>query len=363
MIANLLKIAVYPVIIWIARHIARRDWRKRIAFLDEEKMRTKSIFWISLMIGLYSMSFNHTFWWGDVVYYDAFFSEGLRFPDSFGLNVIYWVLHLFTRNIDVLLFSVAFLSTFVMLLAYREYESARPVSLLFLFFTPFFIEACQVNLKQGIACGLAALCINEIFRKRWKFAALFFLAATLFHITAAVILALTFIAVRAVSIKHKAVKLGAFALVFICFVFSNQMFAILARIASVIPVLGSKFAEYASDSGAIGQDSTGLIVIKGIPYYLITLIGFWERKKLVRSVNNYDGFLVVSVLASLSYILSFRSYWMSRIIDYYWMTDFVFLGILLYGMRSRRNQTVVKYGIGAMLCLLTFRQLLQMYPF
>lgn len=358
---KLLKIGLYPIIVLFAWFVIKRYEDE--GQLTNERRRIKPIFLclISLIIGVYSMSFNQTFWWGDVVYYDAFFSAGLRFPDSIGLNIIYSILHLFTSNTDVLLFTVAFLSSFVMLLSYRKYEEAYPISLLFLFLTPFFIETCQVNLKQGIACGLAAFYLCYLFKRKYLQAAVFFISACLFHVTAGVILGLSFVAVKAISIRNNKLKILIFLIVICCFVFYDQIFALLQRIGQMIPVLGNKLAEYSSENGGLGLDSTGMIVLKGIPYYLISFIGILNRRRLKEFVKDYDCYLIISFLASASYLLSFRSYWMSRIIGYYWMTDLIFLGILIHRTDDVFNRRIVKYGIGLMLFVLTFRQLIQMY--
>ena len=77
-----------------------------------------------------------------------------------------------------------------------------------------------------------------------------------------------------------------------------------------------------------------------------------EAKLMLEDSCKYKGslkskakLLVVSIVASCSYALSFYSYWMSRIINYYWMADFIFISIICNRL-NKRNENFIKYIVG-----------------
>lgn len=360
--ASILKTVSYPLIVLLTYAIAKKDWGIQKARPDLPRLKLHNMFFLSLLIGLYSLSWNHTFWWADLTYYSKLFCNGLPINESAGLNCIYYILHLFTNNIDILLFVVSALSTFLALLSYAKYEDAHPVSLLMLYLTPFFIETCQVNLKQSPACGLANLAIILFFKKRYLIAFALTAVASAFHVTALPILLLTFLAIRLVNLKRQR---GTYFFIFCalaCSVFYyNIIFRAIDYLGVYIPLLGKKLGEYTNADRMLELSSTGVIALKGMPYYLITIIGLWNRKKLKKIVSNYDSYLTVSLLASISYMLSYYSYWMSRIINYYWLTDLVFAGLLIKKMENKDNSIVIKFIICGMLFLLTFREMYQVY--
>lgn len=355
-----LKVVMYIPILWIIYTLAKRDWNNYNAGLINKRIRIKTIYISAVVIGIYSLSYNGTFWWGDLSYYSRLFNNGLPIPESPGLNLIYTVLHIFTRNTDILLFIVSTLACLIMLFSYRLYEEAEPSSILYLLLSAFFIEACQVNLKQGIACGFASLFFVMITKRRFVIAIIIAIAASLFHVTAGPILLISFIVAISVNINNRLIKLGVILLVLSSLFYFDTVISLVGKLGFFIPGLSEKLLEYTSESGIFESDTTSLIIFKGFPYYIISIVGLFDRKYYKDEIQHYDVFLAISLLASVSYAMSGISYWMSRVIDYYWMTDFVFLGLLLSKMKTN-NRLIIKYGVAAIMFLFTFRQLIQMY--
>ena len=358
---GILKIIVYIIIIFFSYFFIKKDQKLYVTNKIKFRLRIRTIILISIIIGFFSLSYDRTFWWQDVDYYSRLFSNGNSIPESTGLNVIYSILHLFTNNIDVLLFVIATISTFVMLLSYRMYEQAYPISVLFLFLSDFFFETCQVNLKQAIACGLSSFFILFAIKKRYFFSVICIVTATMFHITACPILIITFIALKLISIKNRRLKLLVFVITISSIFIIQPIINIMITYGSFIPGLVEKLTEYTNDSNQLIFSSTIIVALKGLPYYLITIVGIYYRKFLQSTIKYYDELLIISIVASISYILSGYSYWMSRIIGYYLMTDFIFLGLILSNIKNKNNYVIIKYNISLLLLIFTFRELIQIY--
>lgn len=359
--SHILKVVAYLPIIMLIYYVIRKDWYAYEENIINKCIQIKTILISSIVIGLYSLSYNRTFWWADVTYYDRLFCNGLTIPESPGLNLIYYILHMFTCNTDILLFTVSATACLIMLFSYRIYDEAEPSCILFLLLSIFFIETCQVNLKQGVACGLASIFFAEIMKKGYVSALALAIIATLFHVTAGPILLISFFVVWAININNRLVKIIVLSSVIISLFRFDALIEIIGRMGSFIPGLNDKLLEYTSPSGIIESDTTLLVVFKGIPYYLISIVGLYDRKFYKDEIAHYDSYLAISFLASVSYVMSGFSYWMSRVINYYWMTDFVFFGLLLSKMENTNNRLIIRSWFILMMFVLTFRELIQIY--
>ena len=357
---GIVKIAIYPLIILLSFFMVRQDEQYYNNELVAKRIKLSTIFIISLVVAVYSMSFNKTFWWTDVSYYDYIFTSNLKMEQSFGLDFIFVVLRKFTLNTDVLLFVMGFLATNVMLLAYRELDEGYSLIILLMFLTLFFVETVQVNLKQSLACGFAYFCIIFMLKKRYILSILFLVLAGLFHITALPILAITCVLMALMKINNDVFKIIVCVVLCATLLFYNQIFLLLEKITIGIPRVYNKLIEYDPRFSA-GVASSKLVIVKGAAYYLITFAGIIYRKRFKEVIENYDQLFMVSLLASLSYLFAGIIYWMSRIVCYFWLIDILFLTMVSKRLESVGEKIVLEWGVGALLGVATFRLMFQIY--
>ena len=350
-------ISYFILLLPISYYCIKSDWKRYLRLKDvnnTKRIRISTIIVISFFVGIYSLSYNHTFWWADVTYYSRLFSSGLPIVEAPSLNFIYFILHKFTNNIDVLLFTVSFSGCFIALYAYREYVEAKPQAVFLLFLTTFLVEYCQGALKQATAIGLLYLAIVWILDKKDVLAGIVSIIAFFFHESALIIIPIYLILKFEKKIKLKLLVMMLMLLVF--GVFFKQILVAL----SVFTRIGIKITTYFSENSELTHDSTGFIVIKGLPLYIITTWGFIKRRKLSEKIIHFNAYLDLSLIGSITYLLSYHSYWMSRYSVYFYLSDMVLFTQML-DYESESNQKILYYGMVGMLSLLLFRWLVQVY--
>lgn len=359
-IYGLLKIIIYPIIVAMAYLLCKQDEFCFNQGIIKKRIKGISIFLISLAIAVYSMSFNKVFWWSDVSYYDYIFTTNQKMDQSIGLNIIFKILRNFTTNTDALLFVMGFLATSIMLLAYRELSESHSITILLMFLTLFFVETVQVNLKQSLACCFSYFCLLYFMRKKYVLTVFYLGLASIFHITAFPILLLTCVVMLTMKSKNEVFKAMVVVILCLAVVFNKYIFILLEKMTESIPLLHNKLLEY-DPRFATETIASRMIVFKGIAYYLITLLAILYRKSLKDKIKNYDQMLIVSLVASLSYLLSGTIYWMSRVVCYFWLIDINYLVTISKRIKNKQERAFILWFIGILFAFITFRFMFQIY--
>ena len=97
-----------------------------------------------------------------------------------------------------------------------------------------------------------------------------------------------------------------------------------------------------------------VIFFKGIPFYYITYLGVRFRDKLKNHIKSYDNYLLVSMVCSLLFIMSAKSYWLLRFMYLFLLVVYIFFGTLIRFIPNRKMASLIVFSTTA---LLTYREL------
>lgn len=317
-----------------------------------------SILFYSLLFGFYSIICSTLSSTMDRGHYIRTFTTDSTGTWSLGLRAIGDILHLFTYDSNILFFTVTFFCTFLTLFAYRLSTTTNREVLLFWTFSMSIVNSFYL-LKQAPSVALGEVSIILFMKRKYFSSAAFFILAVLFHESALVLLPL-YVAMLLSSKQWQ--RWMIYPLVFICVFF----FAPVSRIAvqffvEIYPDLFKQISGYLDETGAITSASNLVTVLKGLPYYLITLYGFINRKSLKNEISNYDQYLMLSACATGLYLLSSYMYWMWRFAAYCFFPMYLFASELYQKKKNRRSAQLFLWGVLASLMFFTLRYLYQIY--
>lgn len=327
---NILKISAYFIIIYILQ----------IAII---KMKEKKKYALALLItgiilfGLYgNLSAPHPYSLDRENYALRFanevFSNKVK-ASSLGLYYVEKVLHIFTYNPEVLFFTVAFLYILITLKAYKEYECDSKVFFI-LMLTSYGLYGFYMY-KQCFAVALASLSFAYFTKKKYTKSIITLILAMTFH-EAAWIVGLIFVCLIATK-KSKLLRTIVYILMMLFVIFYAQINQnIIKTMIGISPSLGIQLEEYLSDEGGMIIDYNYFTIIKGMPFYMITLYGIIYRKKYMNEIENYDYYLFISIFTSLTIMLSLYMYWLWRFGTFFYLPSIVFF-INLYNKNKDKK--------------------------
>ncbi|WP_172135210.1 EpsG family protein [Adlercreutzia sp. ZJ473] len=293
------------------------------------KLHAVEIALVSLAIGFFSVICGATPELSDRAHFQVFFESGLTErvkAGSFGLYVVEEILHSFTNNASVLFFVIAFLVTAILLASYNRFPQRAPIALMFVAFSFCYLYGCY-QLKEAVAVAFATLALASYFAGRKVLCIGGILAAIQFHEVAYILIPLLLLLHGA---KRKSLVVFEALLLAVCvFEFSEISSAVIKLVNNLIPGMSLQTTSYLNQEGGISVESNYMTVLKGLPYYLITIIAIAYRGKLQGSIKNYDKFLILSIFVSLTSIMSFYSYWLWRFGELCYFADFVFAGLIV----------------------------------
>lgn len=368
----ILKIAVYILYVLLiymsAKKFKDKEIYKKDYSLNNGKIVIKSnkisiqfsklyIILYALLFGLYSITVSVKPYSSDRGYYAKVFGNTIydyQLPKgySFFTKILYYI----SENPDFLFFAVSFFIIIIILLVYRKFEISNPEGLLLLFTSLYFIYGFHL-LKQGIAIAFGTVSIEYILKKK-KIRALFWgIIAVLFHESALILIVVSL----ALIDSNKKWKRIAIYLISITIALSFSVFAAYFSdtIARLVPSFGIEMGDYFKD---LNFSSSGLATaLKGMPVYIITAISIIKRKKISKTINNYDKYLILSVFTSITYILSSYMYWMYRFGLYSMFFVFMFFGEILRKIDSNKEKTIYILAVYGITAFLTIRYLSQMF--
>lgn len=315
------------------------------------------IIFYAVLFGLYSIVVSVKPYASDRGYYArAFGNVNYNYQLPKGYAFFTKILYYISENPDFLFFAVSFFIIIIVLLVYRKFEISNPEGLLLLFTSLYFIYGFHL-LKQGIAIAFGTVSIWYILKKK-KIGALFWgIIAVLFHESAFILIAVSLALIN----SNKKWKRITVYLISLTIVLSFSVFSAYFSdtIALLFPSFGIEMRDYFKNLNF--SDSGLATALKGMPVYIITAISMIKRKKISKTINNYDKYMILSVFTSITYILSSYMYWMYRFGLYSMFFVFMFFGEILRKIDNNKEKTIyilVVYGITA---FLTIRYLSQMF--
>lgn len=287
----------------------------------------------------------------------AYEFTGARSVGSPGMQVLFEVVDYLGGDIYTVFYITTFTYVFLMLLAYRKWESANYKIFGLLIFSEWIFFSI-ITLKQSYACAFAALFfayISEMKNKKDSYIALIFaILASLFHISGLILFPIYFATCMKKMSKLKSNLIVAISLL-LMFNLKNIVIIFGALLDGVLPMYSKRIISYFVEEDVTG-DGALYSFVKWMPFYYITFISFLYRKKN-RESNSYNKLLIISVIASLLVLFSIVSYWFNRFRGIFYMPVFV-----LYFMannqtsngNARRINDLIVYGAQATVFLRWF---------
>ncbi len=288
---------------------------------------------------------------------------GYRTSPSAGLSYVISIVKRFSSNVEVLYYVTTLLCMTITLIAYRVDNEASPRSLLFLLTTQYIFFSLE-GLKQAYANAFAVLCIALALRNDGKkdtvMSIVSIILAITFHHTGYFLIPI-YIALRLK--KDKKTTLASFVLLALMIAFFEPF---LMRVASILSpyasTLSAKIYQYFGDSASDDLQTEGVLTfVKGFPFYVITIVGWIKRDKLVKSVENYDNFLFISGILSFTYMATLYNAWIYRLSYFFYLPEGIFYAVLMRNIENHRNKVLFMCSTIVVTSLLTLRFVMLMY--
>lgn len=244
--------------------------------------------------------------------------------DFHGRKTGYWgfdlyleTIHKFTDNFNVVLYLTTFICCILMFWAYQKSSDSSHTSLLLLLSTRFIFDTF-VNLKQCFACVFASIMFAVAMDKGKKtvtnhiIAVVCIVLACLFHSSGYVLIPLYLVFIKKRNIDF---RLATIIVLFIILFLKPMSLIAADAIHGYAPVLSDKIYEYFSDDSVHDVERSGIVVIKGLRYYIPFILGLLKRKEIKNTNDRYDEYLLLLLLGCASYAATLVSYWMMRMIQ------------------------------------------------
>lgn len=312
-IKAIIAVVIYIIILFIIYFQMKA--RKNVANLSS-KVPITYIIIVSLcctILNIY-VSFGKSITGGDRGNYLQDFNG--RQTGYLGFDAYLDLARFFTDDFYKVLYATTFICCVLMLIScFISLDSVSASSTaMVLFCTPFLLNTF-INLKQCYACAFASLMFailsypQSIKRDLSCIACL--LLACSFHTTGYLLIPIYLILRYSKKINFKV----ALALIIIVVAFLQPFSLFLSKqLSGILPTLSYKLNEYFMEESQHESDGSSIVFLKGIPYYIATIIGFCNRKNGKVNDEKYDVYLLILSIGTFSYMCSIVSYWLVRLI-------------------------------------------------
>lgn len=286
--------------------------------------------------------------------------NGIR-KTSIGLEFVFKLYKHFSGNFLLLLYIITFFCCFIALLSYRHCVDASYYTILFLLSTNFIVFTFTA-LKQSFSIVLSYAVFVIMEQKKCAArdvcALILSIIACLFHSTGFILFPILIY----FWISEKTSKYTRLIILILLFsaLFFEQICLVVARL---VPIgrLSAKIYEYFGNKATHGQEGTGLIILKGFPYYILAIWGALYRKLInKRKRKMYDRNLILTVMGVVFFLASAHSYWMARFTALFYFPMGVLFNMLMQ-QTSRNNRKIFSTTIIVSALLLTLRSMILVY--
>ena len=267
-----------------------------------------------------------------------------------------------TTDFSILLALVTLICCFFMLFALCLSKYCSIEAVLFLS-ASYFVFVTLTALKQSPVCALAALMFVLLIERKGIiydiFAILIIIVSSCLHSTGFMLIPLYLL--LKLNYKNKMRTTVMMIILVIAFVFFQPAAQFVStRFANVIPIFGERVSGYLANEITVDAgDKSGFIILKGIPYYILAVIGLVDRK-LHADNPHYDKYLILSVIGAISAMMSIYSYWYIRI-TYVFFLPFYILFSMIMSKRKGKDRIILIVLIIGSLAFFTFRSVILNY--
>ena len=206
--------------------------------------------------------------------------------------------------------------------------------------------------------GLVAIAFACLFKNQRKTCIVLTALAITFHESAWIVIPIYFALIFS---KSKTSRFLSYSILLICVIFFRQISTILVNLFSFIPGISDQIVSYIDEKGGIVAEENYFTILKGLPYYFITIFAFVKRNVLKDKIKNYDKFLMISFFCSIATLLSFYMYWMWRFAAYCYFPVVVFASIIYSRLTKSKEKMMFASFIVLTLGALMVKLLIQYY--
>lgn len=305
------------------------------SYYREKKLSWMSIGFSSLMFGFYALVIGNPSMKGDRGNYALrYVRKGWDVSsESIGLNWAYELMRPISLNADFLFVTFETVYIFLTLVAYRYCKWSTPKALLLLLvsmYPMFGYYGLKQAISQGIIMIAFAIYFNQSDARLFKSAIPYIISfilvfcGILFHEAAFIIplIIFCFIFWNNRTIRN----LGYLLLFIMTLAFPLMQTVLFNNIGLLSNNLHSQITVYAN--GGLGSGMSFLTILKGLPFYIISYVGWKNRNLLGETIPNYDRLLLLAVFSSFTIIISAVNYWYFRFSLYFYFYVFVFATML-----------------------------------
>ena len=321
------KIFIYIIMCLVLYRLCKRSYKKTGKQISWAVLMLAAFFFSLYSILITNPNLNDA---GDRSNYYRSYEGGWDVTAaSPGLNWLYEQLRPISVEADFLWFATSFLTTIITLFAFKYYKQANTKVLLFVFFSNYFIygySAIKQSFSNAFACILFMLYFNMPFLRKKKDKILVYITipliiavSILFHEASLILLIL----VIGLSVWENAFarKIGWILMIVFVVIFPYIVDMLYSNIGEISENLEDQTSQYAENSSSLSGNI--LKLLKGVPFYIITTIGFLKHKVLATKIVNYDRYLFLSAVVSIVFFLSIFNTWYFRFGMFVYMPVFV----------------------------------------
>ena len=304
-IEYVLRILSYFILVYVVYQTLEIGYKQHQQDSSKQKVSHLYIFVVSFVIAVWAV-WNFLDGSGDHYNYAVRFERiddtSIHFQ-SYGLGLIYDFLHKFTTNSDVMFVVVIFLGNYLTFWAYRIYDKATPRSIMFLMLSEYFLYNFAA-IKQFVAVGFSCLFFAYFFSGKRIWCLIWIPLAIMFHEMAYLLIPIYFVLLFQDNHYIRIGALGVFVLTFLLPPVFNR---ILPLIDAVIPVLGAQLRSFLY--GYYSPGTGAVTILKGVPYYLFSLMPLFHKGISKKAIANYHGGQFLTNLCTIFSLASFINYW------------------------------------------------------
>lgn len=358
----ILKIIYYFLFVFVLYRVALHSFKKGKTESSKSKFPLIAFIILSVFFGYYAVICGRQPPASDRLNYSMRFANeaflGSTKLESLGLYWIEVILHLFTYNPSWLFFVMSVLYFGLTIIAYNSYDDDTPLILLLLGISSYLTLSFYM-LKQALACALIAIAVAMYFKNKKILCVLSSVLAIMFHESAWIIVPV-FIAMY--FSKYKMARIIEYFGITLFLIFFPQINkVIISLVIKIIPEMAYQLENYLNSSGEMNITINFITILKGVPYYVLTIFAFVNRKKLVNKIRYYDEYLFLSFFVSITNLFSLYMYWMYRFSMFFYFPILVFAENIYYNTEKSKDRLLFSISTFCLLFILTLRTLIQFY--
>jgi transmembrane protein EpsG len=361
----MVNLMIYSLVVILAVNIASfNNYIMRFKSSNDLKKNDNTpiinIFLITIILSLYTAYLDTSgylsadparYAWSFLYRYPAYYESltiMLNSDTEIGFLLLNMLVGMFTSDPYWLFFIIAFITTFINL--YTGYKfSKRYTLIVFLYLISLYYFNTVYTLRQTLAISFGNLALLSYLKDLKVRYFLFTAVAFSFHTTSFILVPLYFI-LKMIKSTKAYVNIGIISIL-ILFLFGPIFNTLLPQIPFVGEQLTNSYDEFSLGGGTIA------IILKGLPFYFLTILAIMKRDKLTKIMNKADLYITCSVFYSISWLFSYNMYWLFRMSWYFILPSLALVPFLFSTIKSPKERILYYLVFFFLLIAITYRQI------